>query len=152
MGRRDVLGIMEGLRQRTTIFYSTHILDDVQRVADTVAILHRGRLVVQAPVSSLLAGAGHSVHALEFRNDARDPQLRAAHARLGGLPWVSDIAVSEEGGVVRWHVAVVDDTAAERDLLRTVLGSGPDLVVTAFTRRTHQLEEIFMQLVGEDGT
>ena len=38
MGRRDVLGVMERLRKYTTIFYCTHILDDVQRVSDTVAI------------------------------------------------------------------------------------------------------------------
>ena len=36
MGRRDVLDVMRGLREETTIFYSTHILDDVQRVSDTV--------------------------------------------------------------------------------------------------------------------
>jgi len=36
MGRRDVLEIMARLREHTTIFYSTHILEDVQRVSDTV--------------------------------------------------------------------------------------------------------------------
>ena len=35
MGRRDVLAVMERLRKHTTIFYSTHILEDVQRVSDT---------------------------------------------------------------------------------------------------------------------
>ena len=42
MGRHDVLEVMEKLRKYTTIFYSTHILEDVQRVSDTVAILNRG--------------------------------------------------------------------------------------------------------------
>src|SRR3712207_3573464 len=42
LGRRDVLTIMARLRERTTIFYSTHILEDVQRVSDTVAILKDG--------------------------------------------------------------------------------------------------------------
>ena len=49
MGRRDVLQVMERLREHATIFYSTHILDDVQRVSDTVAILNHGQLVAQAP-------------------------------------------------------------------------------------------------------
>ena len=40
MGRRDVLEVMERLRKHTTIFYSTHILDDVQRVSDSVAIMN----------------------------------------------------------------------------------------------------------------
>ena len=42
-GRHDVLEVMEALRKYTTIFYSTHILEDVQRVSDSVAILNRGR-------------------------------------------------------------------------------------------------------------
>jgi ABC-2 type transport system ATP-binding protein len=45
MGRRDVLEVMERLRKHTTIFYSTHILDDVQRVSNTVVIMNHGRLV-----------------------------------------------------------------------------------------------------------
>ncbi len=42
IGRRDVLEVMSKLRKYTTIFYSTHILDDVQRVSDTVVILEQG--------------------------------------------------------------------------------------------------------------
>ena len=56
MGRRDVLTVMEALRKYTTIFYSTHILEDVQRVSDSVAILNRGRLVANAPIDELLKG------------------------------------------------------------------------------------------------
>src|SRR5690349_3759556 len=42
-GRHDVLAVMEKLQKYTTIFYSTHILEDVQRVSDTVAILNHGQ-------------------------------------------------------------------------------------------------------------
>ena len=58
IGRRDVLDLMEGLRGQATIFYSTHILDDVQRVSDHVAILDQGRLVRAAPT----AGAARQLH------------------------------------------------------------------------------------------
>ena len=58
MGRRDVLRIMERLRKHATIFYSTHILDDVQRVSDTGAILNHGELVAQASINELLTGSG----------------------------------------------------------------------------------------------
>ena len=55
-GRRDVLTVMETLRKYTTIFYSTHILDDVQRVSDRVAILNHGKLIVEAPIQDILSG------------------------------------------------------------------------------------------------
>src|SRR5829696_5908323 len=56
MGRHDVLEVMERLRKHTTIFYSTHILSDVQRVSDTVAILNHGKLIAEASIEELLAG------------------------------------------------------------------------------------------------
>ena len=58
-GRRDVLDLMNKIRGKTTIFYSTHILDDVQRVSDIVAIMNHGELVAQAPIEELLCGKGN---------------------------------------------------------------------------------------------
>ena len=54
IGRKDVLDLMRELKGETTVFYSTHILDDVQRVSDHVAILDHGRLVKAAPTHVLL--------------------------------------------------------------------------------------------------
>src|SRR5581483_2722167 len=45
IGRKDVLDMLASLRGRTTVFFSTHILADVERVCDTVAILDRGCVV-----------------------------------------------------------------------------------------------------------
>src|SRR3954447_20491951 len=56
IGRRDVLGIMARLREHSTILYSTHILADVERISDTVAIMREGRLEVQAPIADLVQG------------------------------------------------------------------------------------------------
>jgi ABC-2 type transport system ATP-binding protein len=55
IGRRDVLEVLCRLRKYCTVFYSTHILDDVQRVSDTVVILNKGALVAQGPIEELLA-------------------------------------------------------------------------------------------------
>ena len=62
IGRHNVLRIMERLRAYSTIFYSTHILDDVQQVSDTVAIMNRGRLVSQGPIAALLNGSGQIIY------------------------------------------------------------------------------------------
>src|SRR4051812_8904812 len=78
MGRRDVLAVMERLRKHTTIFYSTHILEDVQRVSDSVAIMNHGRLIAQAPIAELLAGNGTASYFLTIRGDAQPAQQRIA--------------------------------------------------------------------------
>ena len=55
IGRREVLELMGRIKGEITVFYSTHILDDVQRVSDYVAILDRGRLVRAQPTAELLS-------------------------------------------------------------------------------------------------
>ncbi len=53
IGRKDVLDMVSALRGRATVFFSTHILSDVERVCDEVAILDQGRLVTQGTVDEL---------------------------------------------------------------------------------------------------
>jgi ABC-2 type transport system ATP-binding protein len=140
MGRRDVLEVMQKLRAHTTIFYSTHILDDVQRVSDIVAIMSQGRLVAHAPIAELLAGrSGEEIYVVSLKGDVAD-----ARARVLALPWVHGI----EGEEAEWHVRVTDAEAAEAQLLRTILSS-ERVTVTGFGRRSYHLEEVFMRIVAE---
>lgn len=44
MGRRAVLELITELQGKTTVFFSTHLLPDVERVCDDVAILSGGRV------------------------------------------------------------------------------------------------------------
>ncbi len=85
-GRRDVLEVMERLRKYSTIFYSTHILEDVQRVSDTVAILNKGKLVAQAPIEELLMGSGGAAYQLILK-DCSENVRQAVKAQ----PWVSSV-------------------------------------------------------------
>ena len=108
MGRRDVLDVMRNLRAETTIFYSTHILADVQRVSDTVAILNRGELVTEAPIEDLLSGSGGTVYTIVLRGDTTE-----VHKRLLSRDWVDSIDVSRRDAGSTWQVSVNDDQAAE---------------------------------------
>lgn len=139
MGRRDVLEIMGRLRQRCTIFYSTHILDDVQRISDAVAILNRGQLVAQAPIGELLGGSGKTVYTLTVRGASAD-----AEARLAQQPWVSGVEVERPTG--HWQVTVADEDAAEELLLRLILSDGR-CRVTEFGKVRYDLESVFLGLV-----
>ncbi len=144
-GRRDVLEVMERLRKHTTIFYSTHILADVQRVSDTVAILNRGELIAQAPINQLLAGG--SVYTLLLKGDVAGAD--DARARLARQPWVSAIDVTPGAGQAQWQVAVTDDAAAQQQLLRLVLADDR-LAVAEFGRKRYELEDVFLRLVEGD--
>lgn len=45
--------MMESLGGRTSVFFSTHLLADVERVCDTLAILDRGWVPLQSPLAGL---------------------------------------------------------------------------------------------------
>lgn len=53
-GRAEILDLISGLRGRRTVIVSSHILADIQRVADHVGILRDGRLLYQGPTRDLL--------------------------------------------------------------------------------------------------
>lgn len=141
LGRRDVLVVMERLRQHTTIFYCTHILEDVQRVSDAVAILNQGELVAEGPIEDLLSGGEGIVYTV-----AMDGDVESACQRVSSQGWVKGIQSQPHNGSATWSITVSDDEAAREQLLPMLLADG-NLVVTSFGRKKYQLEEIFVSLV-----
>jgi len=143
MGRRDVLKIMEDLRKYSTVFYSTHILDDVQKVSDTVVILNHGELIAQAPINDLLTGSGGPVYHITFKRGHDE-----AHRRISAQEWVSGVTVVPGDLRTTLQVAVTDEEAAEDDLLKLAVCDG-DATVTEFGPRKYELEDVFVQIVEE---
>lgn len=141
IGRRDVLRLLAELRAETTVLYSTHILDDVQRVSDTVAIITNGEVVAHAPISQLLAGADGTVYRLVTRGPT-DHIMRELEAK----PWVTQVEVALMDGLTSWTVAVNDETLADRHLLRMVLARS-DVDITEFGRQRFDLEDAFVRIV-----
>jgi ABC-2 type transport system ATP-binding protein len=85
--------ILDDLRQAgRTIFFSSHILSEVERVCDRVAIVRQGRLVALEDIPTLLA---HRKRNVELRVDGTPPDLR-------GVAGVSDARI--EGSRLTCHV------------------------------------------------
>jgi ABC-2 type transport system ATP-binding protein len=144
LGRHAVLEVMERLRKHTTIFYSTHILDDVQRVSDTVAILNRGQLVACGPIDEMMSRKDGMVFTItEKGSNSR------MNERLQQLSWVTQASAARHNGSTIWQVGVSDEAAAEAHLLRYILADDA-VVVTEFSRKKYDLEEVFMDLVQGD--
>jgi ABC-2 type transport system ATP-binding protein len=140
LGRRDVLEVMSKLRKYATIFYSTHILDDVQRVSDTVVILNKGELVAQGPIEELLAGSEGVIYIIHLKG-ADDQALLQVQA----LPWVSAVNETQHNEETIWQVSVTDPAAAEAQLLKLLVNS--PLTVTEFRRKQYELEDVFLQVI-----
>ena len=142
-GRHDVLEVMERLRKHTTIFYSTHILEDVQRVSDTVVILNKGALVAQGPIEEILAWGQAAAFTLTIKGDSA-----AVEARLRCQPWVTGIEEMSRNGSVSWQIAVSDPDVAEAQLVPLALAGG-GVTVCEFGRNHKNLEDVFLSIVEE---
>ena len=139
-GRRDVLEVMSRIRKYATIFYCTHILDDVQRVSDQVAIINHGELITQAPIDDLLAGTGDIVYSVTVRGDAE-----RVYPQVTDQTWVSGISSAHKGDRTVWEISVTDQEAAEDQLMSLLVSSG--LRVSDFGRKGQNLEDIFLSIV-----
>jgi ABC-2 type transport system ATP-binding protein len=136
IGRREVLDLIGSLKGRTTVFFSSHILSDIERVCDEVAILDHGKVVTQAGVVELKARVGGDVIAVEVAGDP-DPLLE----RLAGEPWLT--RTERVNGALR--LTVNDIAAAQRAIPRAIAAAGLEL--RRFERAEVTLEDVFMDLV-----
>jgi ABC-type multidrug transport system ATPase subunit len=131
-GIREIRDTMRGLAARgKTVLVSSHILAEVEQVADTVSIIARGRLVASGRVDELIGAGGASV-----RVGVADPTRAAALLRAAG------ITVREEGR----HL-LADGVTDAADITRTL--GAHDLWVTELVPVQADLESVFLDLTAQ---
>jgi ABC-2 type transport system ATP-binding protein len=138
-GRHEILDIIAGMRGAATVFMSSHILSDVERVCDTVAILDKGRLIVSAPVTELQERYTQPVYEIEAQV-GQELQLEQLMMALRAAPWAGDVVVDH--GVIR--VTARDASAASQEILSLVLAQG--VALQRFEQSRPTLEDIFLRL------
>jgi len=135
-GRREVLDLVERLRGRATMVFSSHILDDVQQVSDEIGILRRGSLIYQGSLEGLLAGRRATSYVITMRSGHE-----AALSALAAAPWTAE-AVLGDDGILR--VVVNDLEMAERELVPLLAGLGAPIVSVQPHRES--LEDVFLEV------
>jgi ABC-2 type transport system ATP-binding protein len=114
-----------------TVFISSHVLAEVARLADEVAIIHRGRLIAHEPLEALTARAvGRTV--------VRSPQAEELRARLA-LAEVEATAVAP--GELR--------AAAPPEHVGEIAAAG-GVVLHELRSEEASLEEVFLELTAEE--
>ena len=133
VGRRDVRDIIHALKARgTTVFLNSHLLSEVERVCDTVAIVDRGKVVARGALDDLLGGGGVRLRVADL--DGRVDTL----ARFG--------EVSRDGD---WISITGTPAEAVPDVVAAVVGLGGR--VYAVEPRHQTLEDRFLELLGGEG-
>lgn len=140
IGRREVLQAVEELKQDRTVVMSTHILADVERICDQVAILNHGQLVTQSSLTELASRYTPSVLQVEFE---RDPG--SAISDLSRQPWVE--SVRHEGNSIT--VSLQDPGALAKNIPMKYFASIP-VSIRQYGLNPPDLEDIFIRLVEDN--
>lgn len=138
-GRYEVLELINTLRGQVTVFLSSHILADVERVCDTIGIIHKGELLLVAGRDELLAQYATNLIALEVEPDDQ-PRLETFVPILQAQPWVT--AVSTHDNTLR--IAVNDLPHSKQALLSLVVTH--HLTLNRYEWVRPSLEDVFLQL------
>ncbi|KAA8996233.1 ABC transporter ATP-binding protein [Paenibacillus spiritus] len=77
IGRKDILGLLSAARGSTTVLLSTHILSDVERICDRVAVLHQGRIVLEGALGDIRRRGTQDGYRVEFADDGTAEALAA---------------------------------------------------------------------------
>ena len=136
---------MRELKGETTVFYSTHILDDVQRVSDHVAILDHGRLVKAAPTQVLLGSFTKNM--LRVVLGGADSATETSLRTVAGVATVT--VVSRAGVDTTYDVTTTAGASpdVQRSITRFAVEAG--LTLISNSEETLDLETVFLRLIDQ---
>jgi ABC-2 type transport system ATP-binding protein len=141
VGRKEVMNIIQSLSGKHTVFFSTHVLDDVERVCDRVVIINHGKAVAEGSLDQIKSMSAPSEMVLEAEG------LSPAEF----VEWVAKIegikqAYVENGRKI--HVNVDDLNLARAGINRLVYEKEIQLRRLEVLEPT--LEDIFLRVVKKD--
>jgi ABC-2 type transport system ATP-binding protein len=131
-GMKEVRGLIKKLvsEKEMTIFLSSHLLSEVEMVATRMAVINRGELIAQGPVSELL-----DREPMEYF--VQVSPLDSAVKLIGTLPWAE--VLSAENGKIELRVE-----PGHSSELNTILVTNHIEVTSFYPHRT--LEDFFLKI------
>jgi len=141
-GRRDVLELITRLKGKVTVFMSTHILADVERVCDRIGIINHGKMVTSARREALMEQYVLPVFEVEGV-PGTESAMRDWQENLAAFPWFESGSLSDHTA----RIQVKDLEVARFGLLETIHHAS--LPINRFEAVRPSLEDVFLKLVGE---
>jgi ABC-2 type transport system ATP-binding protein len=124
--------LLDMRHQGKAIIMSTHQMHQVETMCDRIALIHRGRMVLDGPVMEVRRRfAGNTVEVTGMGPFDQVPQVQHVQHHNG-----------------TWRLTLAEGVSAQA-LLRT-MAQRQDLVIEQFSVALPGLNEIFIRVVGED--
>lgn len=127
-------------RQGVTVFLTTHYIDEADQLCDRVAIIRRGKIVVEGSPEKLKSSL-QSEHVVEVAFDRDAPNLERL-LRTGGA--LKDVAKRGD----RYQIHTVDPSFAIKELVQFAASNG--LAILSMNTKHPSLEDVFVEYTGLD--
>lgn len=140
MGRKEILDLILELKKEMTVFLSTHILADVERVCDRVAVLNRGKILMEEEMVHLMDAFSNGLVKLEVMQG----YVEKAIASVQNLPFVEEVKKSDNNSIeLRMQIN-------EENNIKLLSALGNDgIALTGMAQNSAGLEEIFVKVVNQ---
>ncbi|MGH4051895.1 MAG: ATP-binding cassette domain-containing protein [Clostridium sp.] len=139
-GRMEILEFIKGLKSEgTTVFMSTHILSDIERICDEVSILDKGEILVSDNLVNLKNKYIQPIFDIEFEKHC----VNLARVLLN-YKWVEKVLINENKASIYVNSLVI----AKSELLKIIVQGENNIL--SFNLRKSNLEDIFMRLVNKN--
>ena len=159
LGRHEILDIILAAREQTSVLFSTHILSDVERISDHVALLEGGEVKISGSIEELKSLRAETGVRLVLKNEADAEKVRKA---FSGLLDTADGKRNEaarkedeeqkytgrETAAQRGTVEFPELPGEEERKLLAFLAS-ERISVTRFERKEADLEDLFLNAISE---
>lgn len=137
IGRKEVLEIITELKKDRTVFMSTHILADVDRICDDVAIINKGELVKVASLADLKETFSKPILEVEFKADPK-----SVIKSLEKETWTGKI--EHDGNQLR--IWLQDDSVIEKNIPLKFFAN-EEIGVLRYGLNLPEIEDLFIELV-----
>ncbi|MFO7611010.1 MAG: ABC transporter ATP-binding protein [Clostridia bacterium] len=137
VGRKEILDMLASLKGSKTIFFSTHILEDVERICSHAAIINEGRLLHEGTIKDIKALGGHGRILLSLESSA--DILSGALSTAG---WVVDFSFDGTSYII--EPIGYDEAGRGIPVLLQQTGA----VLKRYEQASATLEDIFVKAVN----
>lgn len=140
LGRKEVLHTIERIKETSTVFFSTHILSDVDRICDDVVIINKGKLIADSPLTKLKEAYATKMLTVEFSSS---PKLLLSD--INDQPWAANSEVNDR----MLRVWLKADKKLDHNVpLQYLLQKGIGIV--KYEYHVPEIEDLFIDLLTEN--
>jgi ABC-2 type transport system ATP-binding protein len=137
-GRKEVIDIIQGLKGKVTVFFSTHILSDVERICDRVVIINKGAIILEDTIENIKAMS--NTRDIEIEADA--PSISRLYERIGQEKYILSLKMNHQTMTL-----TVDDLDVARLHLNEVIFKHR-IMIKKLMIKEPTLEDIYMRVVN----